>query len=137
MGTPKALRKWVKDEKRLIKLLYQKGFLESSYSVDRIYWAAYKRSGKRVKCRGKKYAEWLPELHYCTRDYWGEYDEHGVVDSVLDNIYWTDGIYNEALNTYTPSTNITSREKLMAHLMTLPTVIKDSKINKVLNQSNC
>lgn len=135
-NTPKELRKWVKDEKQLIKLLYQKGFLVGDLSPERIYWNAFKRTGKKYRYGKHKFSSYYPELHYCTVDYWGEADEHSVVDAVIDNFYWTNGTYDEETCVYAPTSKILSREALMKHLKNLPTVIKDSKINTVLKQSN-
>lgn len=34
----KEKRKWVKDEKRLIKLLYRTGIIDKYTSIDSLYW---------------------------------------------------------------------------------------------------
>lgn len=135
-STPKCLRKWVKEEKRLVKLLYQKGFLTGPHSLEGLYWAEYKPTGKKHKYGKHNFPSYYPEIHFCTRDYWGEYDEYALVDKVLEEFYWSevkvDDMDDENFN-YPPSeTKITSRAKLLAHLKTLQTVIKDSNINKVI-----
>lgn len=137
--TPKRLRKWVKEEKRLVKLLYQKGFLKGQHSLEGLYWAEYKRTGKKYKYGKHNFPSYYPEIHFCTCDYWVEYDEYGLVDKILEEFYWS-GINSEHIDNYEsgfpPSeTKVTNRKKLMEHLKTLPTVIKDSKINKVIRMN--
>jgi hypothetical protein len=133
--TPKDLRKWVKDEKRLIKLLYRKGFLVGQLDIKGLYWSAYKTNGKRYKHGKYRFSVYLPELHYCTCDYWGECDEWPVTRDILDNFFWNK--INEDWDADTgdwptSTTKVKSRKDLLLHLNTLPTVFHDSKINKLL-----
>lgn len=136
--TPKELRKWVKDEKRIVKLLYQKGFLKDSYSYDRLYWEAFRSSGRKHRHGQYRFTTYYPEIHYCTSDYWGEYDDNCLTLTILDILYW------EGVDDFDPGTEtwpkskakIRNRQDLLKHLKTLPTVVKDSKINKILRLSN-
>jgi hypothetical protein len=96
----KRIRKWVKREKRLAKLLYRKGFLTGEAKLDGpypfkltdLYWNDYKISGikyrnrrtypQAISNRNIRWTEYLPELHFMTTDYWGEADEHAVIDLI-------------------------------------------------------
>lgn len=83
---------------------------------------------------GFKYAIYLPEVHYCTVDYWGEADEHGLVDGVLDYLGWKHGKVTE--DEMWPDISacwwLHSRTALIKWLSLLPVKVHDSKINKVL-----
>lgn len=141
--TPKVKRKWVKEEKRIVRLLYRKGFLED-FKVNELYWAEYywfRKKTRRYKSvdGGKyRYPVYMPEVHYCTTDYWGESDEHSIVSHVLDVLYWgnidtTD--WDEESGEYPKSTfRKMTRPQFIKYLQTLPTVVSDNKINQVLKR---
>lgn len=140
--TPKQIRKWIKEEKRIIKLMYQKGLLDKIDSLDAFYFAEYKHTSKRYKSGKYRWYVYLPEIHFCTRDYWGEYDEHGVIDTLLQDIHWEGYIgpeFNED-GTLSKDEEFTSkwlkRSEIIPYLKSLPTIKKDCKINKILNRSN-
>lgn len=63
----KEKRKWVKDEKRLIKLLYRTGIIDKYTSVDSLYWDY---SGK------------LPRIIYTKNDYLDNINDYIIVDIV-------------------------------------------------------
>jgi ribosomal protein S8 len=73
--TPKVKRKWVKEEKQIVYLLYRKGFLKD-FKVSDFYWAEYrlkKRKTYKTKTNrydGKRYrfSIYMPEVHYSTTD---------------------------------------------------------------------
>lgn len=44
----KEKRKWVKDEKRLIKLLYRTGIIDKYTSIDSLYWDYYHKKYKPI-----------------------------------------------------------------------------------------
>lgn len=133
---PKIKRKWVKDEKRIVYLSYIKGFLKD-FKVDDLYWAEYKWVNKKKYKTGKyKFPVYMPEVHYCSVDYWGEADEHNIVSCVLEILYWgnIDTIdWDESSGEFPKSKfKPKSRKDIIKYLDSLPTVIGDKKINKVL-----
>jgi hypothetical protein len=139
---PKENRLWVKQEKRIVKLLYRKGLLDG-FKISEFYWAEYRwMNRKKYKSKYSKYRFpiYKPEVHYMTTDYWGESDEHGIVNTIIEHFYW-DNVDEENWNStsgeYPQSTfpNM-SREQFIKYLSKLPTKVKDNKINKVLKTQN-
>lgn len=134
----KAKRLWIKQEKRIIKLIYKKGLIPDKLKLKEFYWAEYHITNKRHKSRtNKKYkhSEYFPELHYSTVDYYGECDEHGLVDCIMDLLYWSHVIPSEFNNTeiYPDSKfKIKSRRRFIYYLNGLKTINQDNKINKLL-----
>lgn len=63
----KEKRKWVKDEKRLIKLLYRTGIIDKYTSIDSLYWDY---SGK------------FPRIIYTKNDYLDNINDYIIVDIV-------------------------------------------------------
>ncbi len=129
-----GIRKWIKDEKRIVKLLYRKGFLTGHHKVDDLYWNEYKESGRRYKSGKYRHREHLPEVHYCTTDYFGESDEHSIVDTIKDMFYWSElKPWDEKVSAY-PESNFKhlDRQRFIKYLSGLKTVRNDSEINKVL-----
>jgi hypothetical protein len=142
--TAKIKRRWVKEEKRIVSLLYRKGFLKD-FKVEDLYWAEYNwRTKKTYRTRpnsydGKRYRfpVFLPEVHYFTTDYWGEGDEHSIVSHVMEHLYWENvdttnwdpdsGEYPKSIF----NTRMT-RPQFIKYLKGLPTVVPDHKINKIL-----
>ena len=123
---PKIKRQWIKEEKRIVYLLYRKGLLKD-FKIEDLYWAEYHWfRGKKYKSRtnsydGKRYRYpvYMPEIHYFYTDYWGEGDEDW--DSTSDE--FPKSTFNMSM----------TRRQLIKYLESLPTKIKDKKINKVLN----
>ncbi len=133
----KSIRKWVKDEKRIVRLLYRKGLIKETD----LYWAEYRHSGRTIKSPNGKYRHtvYFPEVHYCTTDYWGECDEHSIVDSILDNMHWSDlKPWDEKESTY-PESNFKykGRAWFIRYLSKLKTVRNDSEINSILKRNHC
>jgi hypothetical protein len=145
--TPKIKRKWIKEEKQIVYLLYRKGFLKD-FKVRDLYWAEYHWFGrKQYKSRknkydGKRYRYpiYMPEVHYCTTDYWGESDEHSIVSHALEVLYWqhTDTTNWSPDSGEWPKSTFKrmNRVDLIHYLKKLPTVVPDKKINKVLKRRN-
>lgn len=143
--TPKIKRKWVKDEKRIVRLLYRKGFLKD-FKVDELYWAEYnwfnrkKYKSKPNSYDGKcyRYPVYMPEVHYCTTDYWGESDEHSIVSHVLDLLHWSniDTTYWDGESDVFPKSSFPkmSRKQFIKYLENLPTKVSDNKIKKILKK---
>lgn len=137
--TPKINRVWNKQEKRIVRLIYRKGFLSD---MPNLYWASYKETGKKYKNKGSSYSWYgcLDEVYYCTWDYWGECDEHPLVDGIIDNLTAKgipDSILEDCGYDYYKAMKHSSfqykgRKWFIKYLEGLPTIRCDSKINKVL-----
>jgi hypothetical protein len=126
---------WIKQEKRLVKLLYKKGFL-TDFKLSDFYWAEFHNSGKKYSSGKYRFSEYYPEIHYSTTDYWGEGDEHSIVDTIKEALYW-EGVDGNNLNAdgeYPKSSfKYYHRRRLIKYLNSLPTVISDNKINEIVN----
>lgn len=134
------IKKHIKTEKRIIKLLFRKGLLhDNKINIDSLGWEALKRV-KRQRKRDHEYVfhDYLPELHGYTVDYWGEGDSYGVVDLILDWLYWENSIPNTADEStcgYPESTfKCKSRKWFIKYLESLPTRFTSCKINEVLRR---
>lgn len=143
--TPKSNRIWNKQEKRIVRLLYRKGIM--NVDVPELYWAALK------KCNNKQYRNngsscnwpgYLDEVYYCTWDYWGECDEHPLIDSILTRLTSegiSDKVFEECGYEFYKAMQQSSfqykgRKWFIRYLETLPTVRCDAKINKALKINN-
>lgn len=131
----KDIKLWKKQEKRIVKLLYIKGFLD--FKLNELYWAEYHRMKNGRKRKGKRCSKirYAPEIHYCTVDYFGECDEYSVVDYVLQSLYWENAEKSpeDCDGDWPKSTfNYKGRKWFINYLKKLPTIKNDSKINKVL-----
>jgi hypothetical protein len=144
--TPKIKRRWAKEEKRIVELLYKKGFIKGEFKLRDLYWAEYHWYNKKCykskpnSYDGKRYRFpiYMPEVHFCTTDYWGESDEHSIVDSVLERLHWE---YIDTTNwdsdsgEYPKSTfPKMTRANFIHYLEKLPTVVSDNQIKKVLRK---
>lgn len=49
-----------------------------------LYWEAFRRKPNK---KGKYKLQYFTELHYWTRDYWGEYDEHSIINLAFDILF--------------------------------------------------
>jgi hypothetical protein len=147
MGNSKIKRKWIKEEKRIVSLLYKKGFLKD-FKVEDLYWAEYHWHNRKLyKSRSNKcdedgeiyrYPIYMPEIHYCTTDYWGESDEHSIVSHVKERLYWEhvdntnwDPEYDYPKSTFNMRM---TRLQFIKYLKKLPTIVPDNKINRVLKR---
>lgn len=137
----KEQRLWVKQEKQIVTLMYKKGMI-TNFKLENLYWAEYKwLRKKKYKSRGGyKYPLYMPEIHFGTVDYWGECDEHSLVNDLIDSLYWEhvdyetwDETSGEFPKSKFPRLN---RVQLIKYLKGLPTKINDNKIRKVLNRCN-
>jgi hypothetical protein len=126
-----------KQEKQIVKLMYQKGIIDELCigELKDLYWADYriakgKYNNGRYNCRRRHY-----EVHYWTTDYWGEGNEHSLVDHYLELLYWSKYEYCE----YDESkrVKIISRKKLIKDLKKLKTIHNDKKINQVIKRVYC
>jgi len=140
---PKVKRTWIKQEKRIVRLLYRKGLLDE-FKLRDLYWAEYhwfRRKMYKSKNTKYKYPIYMPEVHYCTTDYWGEADEHSVVSAILDRLYWINVDSKDLDRTEYEFPKSTfnwrmSREQLINYLSKLPTKVNNNKINKILRTKN-
>lgn len=141
--TPKCNRVWNKQEKQIVRLLYRKGLIETE-SLKEYYWQSFKPSGKRYRSSGRysgrKWDNYLDEVHYSTTDYWGEVDEHPLVDGVINDLAWSGvpedlgKVDNDDMWKVLGSSSFQykGRKWFIKYLKALPTVRCDSKINEVL-----
>lgn len=141
--TPKIKRRWVKEEKRLVYLMYRAGLLATFPKIEELYWKEYHSLKKTYKSknvngdgRRYKFSIYMPEIHYCTTNYWGESDEHSIVDHVWQGLYWThideanyDPTSFEYPNSLAPKM---TRLQFIKYLKTLSVKVEDKKIKKVL-----
>jgi hypothetical protein len=144
--TPKIKRRWIKEEKQIVELLYKKGFIKGEFKLEDLYWASYNWYNKKCyktkynSYDGRKYKHpvYMPEIHFCTSDYWGEYDEHSVVSVVLDSLYWEHvdtTNWDSDSGEYPKSTfPRMTRGQFIKYLKGLPTKVGDNKINKILKK---
>jgi hypothetical protein len=143
--TPKVKRRWIKQEKRIVRLLYRKGFLKD-FKIKDLYWAEYNWLGRK-KYRTKpnrydgkfyRFPVYMPEVHYCTTDYWGESDEHSIVSHVLEVLHWSNidtENWDETSGEWPKSTfKMMTRDKFIRYLNSLPTINSDNKINRILKK---
>jgi len=132
----KAKRLWIKQEKRTVKLLYRKGLIDSDIKIKDLYWAEYHTTKKTYRSKNKKYkfTEYMPQVFFGTSDYWGEWNDHSIVDNVLNGLYWQYAIPSDTDNgDYPKSTfNYKGRQWFIDYLNKLPTINFDNKINKLL-----
>ena len=106
-----------------------------------MYWASYKKTGKKYRRKGSTFSSlgYRDEVYFCIKDYWGECEEHSLVDSFIEMMVWEntpdDVLKNcdDMSEVYSLSNfQYKSRKWLIKYLSALPTVRCDSKINKIL-----
>ena len=134
----KQKRVYMKQEKRIVRLLYKKGLID--INLKGLYWEEYKyfRKTNRKNKNGYKCMLYYPEIHYSTTDYWGEVDEFSLVDSITQGLYWGNAEYpaHESDGEWPESTfKFKGRNWFIKYLQALPTVRCDAKINQVLINS--
>lgn len=139
--TIKVLRPWVKQEKRIVKLMYRKGLID--VDINDLYWEAYRRySGKYNHNSNGIY---YPEIHFAVVDYWHEVDEIPLVSSFVEQRIW-EGVPDDKLSKLcqypdeedimsATSFKCKSKRWLLKWLKKQPNVRCDNKINKVLKIS--
>ena len=99
-------------------------------------------TGKRYKNKGSSFIwrGYLDEVYYCTWNYWGECDEHPLIDEIIDNLIEKgipDSVFEDCGYDYYKAIKHSSfqykgRRWFIKYLKGLPTVRCDSKINKLL-----
>jgi hypothetical protein len=146
---PKIKRTWIKEEKRLVYLLYRKGFIKGQWKFRDLYWQehhwhnrkCYKTKHNLYDGRRYRYPVYMPEVHFCTSDYWGESDEHSIVNAVRQELIWK-GMETIAwdedwgdVGSKSKFSKMT-RGQFIKYLMGLPNKVSDKKINKLLKTIN-
>lgn len=130
----KYIKKHLKDEKRILKLMYKKGFFKIlNIDFEDLSWELLLEGKRQRKRKGEwVYRDFLPELHVWSRDYWGECDSNSLVDCLKQYLFW------ETAKDYDLETGFPINQKypttkfLIEYLTKLPTVNNDSKFNKYL-----
>jgi hypothetical protein len=138
--TPKELRVWIKEEKRIVRLLYSRGLLVD-WKIKDLYWASYtwlNRKCYHTKDKKYRFPRYMPEIHFGTSDYWGECDEHSIVRAVNESQYWlnVDTINWDGDGFPISKFPKMSRKQYIKYLSKMPVVVPDKKINKILKRIN-
>ena len=132
----KQIKLWKKQEKRIVKLLYKKGLL-NNFKLKDLYWECFKRqkTPKRKNKSGYKFLRYFPEIHFGTVDYWGDGDEHSLVDYILDEMYWDNTIKGTEDGSGYPDSSFKykSRKWFIKYLNSLPSKKFNNNINKILS----
>jgi hypothetical protein len=136
----KEIRRRIKEDKRIIILLYRKGKLALLCDINQLYWESYNFIGISPKGKHPKYRRlmYLAEIHFSTTDYFGETDEHAVVDMHLEYKFWEHAGEDWAdMFEITASIRNYNRKQLIRDLKSLPNVKYGSKeINYILRRSS-
>ena len=115
-----------KEYKRLIKLLYKKGYITKYFgeikSKDYFYWENYYDQER---------------LYYCKLDYWGEADEYDIVTTIISNEIYENIMPDDTLSTkylYSKKRCIFNGnyKEIINYLSKLPNKINNHKINLFL-----
>lgn len=79
-----------KHSKRIAKLAYKKGIIDKDF-YNSLYLESHnvQRRPKSKNKYGYRFRRYYTELCFGSFDYWGEYDEYGLIDYVYEIIYWT------------------------------------------------
>lgn len=136
----KYIRKHLKDEKRILKLMYYKGIFKiMKINLESIAWEELLRGNKQRKGIGRqKYGghDYLPELHVYTSDYYGECDSLSLINCYHEYLYYKDCYPDADGIGLISNSQMKTRSQLIQHLSKLPTVNKNSKINYILKRNH-
>lgn len=128
----KAQKIFRKQEKRIVKLLYKKGLI-TDFSISEFYWCEH-RSLRHWKSHKPLY---VPEVYFGSGpDYWGEYDEHELVYTIINRLYF-ENLKKDTDATGAPqesSFKYKGRRWFINYLKKLPTKVSDNKINRVVKR---
>jgi hypothetical protein len=129
----KYIKKHLKDEKRILKLMYKKGIFELLHiDLNDLSWEILLDGKRQRKRKGKwGYRDFLPELHVWSQDYWGEGDSRSVVD-YFKSYYWFEFATEREEDGYPISHKYPTTKFLIEYLIKLPTKNSNSKFNKFL-----
>lgn len=151
----KTLSKWVKTEKRIVRLMYRAGLLDNHFvgkqwfrgrgyvtvkPSDVFHWAYYHQLHKlNWNKTHRGLPPYMPEVHYVETDYYGESDEHAVTHCLDWGGLCNCPIVDEDTGEYYPPCKhwkrvLKSRYKLIEELKRLPEKRNDHAINPVIKQ---
>ena len=140
-NTPKVKRRWIREEKQIVYLLYRKGLLKD-FKIKDLYRAEYHWHNRKHyrSSGGHRWPLYMPEVHFSTTDYWGESDEHSIVDCILQELYWAHidtTNWDSGSGEYPPSRfPRMERGQFIKYLKKLPTKVNNNKIKEVLRKVN-
>ena len=129
----KYIKKHLKDEKRILKLMYKKGIFELlGINLNDLSWETLEY-GKRQRRRNRKYAfrDYLPELHVWSQDYWGEGDSNSIVSYYKQYYFWEYAKERDE-DGYPINVKYPTNKILIDFLSKMPTKNNDSKFNRFL-----
>jgi hypothetical protein len=130
----KYIRKHIKDEKRILKLMYKKGIInELVNDIEDCGWA-YLLKGNRQRSRNGSFNfyDYLPEFHLHTTDYWGDGDSRSLVNVFRENIMMANADFCVVKGLIKVNKSVEDAKGLIKYLNSLPTTIRDNKFNKYL-----
>jgi hypothetical protein len=135
----KEIRRRIKEDKRIIILLYRKGELAFLDDIKDLYWEYYKHIGTSPKGKRRNYSRlmYLGEIYFSTTDYFSEEAEHGVVDMHLEHKFWEElGEDWDGMNEIPKKIQRYTRKQLIRDLKLSPNVKYGSKeINYILRRT--
>lgn len=93
-------RNFKKHSAIIARLMLKLRWIEPKF-FNKLYWESYRSSkNKRRKRNGWYNFNYYTELYYSTRDYWGECDEHSLINLVYDMLVDGEIIYNDVIDEY-------------------------------------
>lgn len=131
----KQQRKDLKDEKRILKLMYRTGWIdELAPDLASLEWVE-RYTSKRVRRRkNKKISFPLTEkkLHVTSSDYWGEISSSSIVCYCREAISMQDAQYCPFKGWHGVNVSVRTSKGLISYLEELPILKNDSLFNKYL-----
>jgi hypothetical protein len=133
----KYIRKHIKDEKRILKLMYKKGIINKLINdIEDCGWGYLLKGNRQRSRKGSfNFYDYLPEFHLHTTDYWGDGDSRTLVDIFRENVMMENAEYCEVKGYINLNKSVINTKGLIKYLNLLPTVINDNKFNKYLKVS--
>lgn len=132
----KYIKKHLKDEKRILKLIYRKGFFHKiNISLDALSWQD-SFEGKTVKTKPNKLIlnnkDCLPILCVCNENFGGDVQYMGVVNSFKEYLFWETAKDFDLESGYPVNQKYPSTNALIKFLSSLPDKVNNSKFKKHL-----
>lgn len=129
----KYIRTHIKQEKRILKLMYKKGIFDLlRVDIKRLGWEFLLEGRKGRRRKGEySFSDYLPQLHSYTCDYWGEWDSDSIISNYQEYLFWTTGSEFTDMG-YPEDGLILNRHQLIKYLKALPIKRNDSKFNSIL-----
>jgi len=107
-----------KHSKIIAKLALSKNLIDKKF-YDELYFEAFKSYGKpkRKSKSGYGFDRYYIELHYCTCDYWGEWDEHSLIDYIRDLFFYGSNAFDTVTGQpVKPVKYFSSTKEIIKHL---------------------